>query len=294
MPTNLAFNNLKELRILPRNGCFYAEFVYQKPNVETNLDRSKALGIDHGLDNWLSCVSNIGKTFIIDGKKVKSQNQWYNKQIGKLKTGKPQGFWSDELATITEKRNRQMRDNINKCTRFLINWCLKNDVGTIIFGWNKGQKNGINIGAKNNQKFVQIPTAKLKDRIAQLCTEYGIEFIETEESYTSKSSFLDNDELPKFSGEKPAREYKFSGKRIKRGLYKTQNGFLINADLNGAANIIRKANQNVSTQTSFNLSEVCREVLSLPHLYDIFDDLKKSYRKQASKSAVLTRFLTSA
>ncbi len=293
MPTNLTFNSLKELRILPRNGCFYAEFVYQKPDVETNLDKSKVLGIDHGLDNWLSWVSNIGKSFIIDGKKVKSNNQWYDKQIGKLKTNKPQGFWSEELANITEKRNRQMRDSINKTARFLINWCLKNKVGTIIFGWNKGQKNGINIGAKNNQKIVQIPTAKLKDRIAQLCAEYGIEFVETEESYTSKSSFLDNDELPKY-GEKPVQEYKFSGKRIKRGLYKTQNGFLINADLNGAANIIRKANQNVSIQTSFDLSEVCREVLSLPHLYDIFNNLKKSYKKQASKNVVLTRFLKSA
>jgi putative transposase len=200
------------------------------------------------------------------------------------------GFWSEELANITEKRNQQMRDNINKCARFLINWCLKNDVGTIVFGWNKGQKNGINIGAKNNQKFVQIPTAKLKDRIAQLCAEYGIEFIETEESYTSKSSFLDNDELPKFSGEKPAQE--FSGKRVKRGLYKTQNGFLINADLNGAANIIRKTNQKVSTQ--FNLTEVCREGLSLPHRYDILKDLSKSYRKAASKNVVLTRYFASA
>lgn len=289
MPTNLTFNSIKELRILPRNGCFYTEFVYQKPNMQTNLNKSNVLGIDHGLNNWLSCVSNIGKSFIIDGKKVKSQNQWYNKQVAKLKTNKPQGFWNEDLANITEKRNRQMRDNVNKCARFLINWCLTNDVGTIVFGWNKGQKNGINIGSKNNQKFVQIPTAKLKDRIAQLCAEYGIEFVETEESYTSKSSFLDNDELPKY-GEKPVQE--FSGKRLKRGLYKTQNGFLINSDLNGAVNIIRKVNQNVSTQ--FDLTEVCREVLSLPHRYDIFKNLRKSYRTAAQNSVVLTRYFASA
>jgi IS605 OrfB family transposase len=282
MPANLTFNSIKELRILPRNNCFYTEFVYQKLDIETNLNKSNVLGIDHGLDNWLSCVSNIGKSFIIDGKKVKSQNQWYNKQVSKLKNNKPQGFWSKKLANIAEKRNRQMRDNVNKCARFLINWCLTNDVGTIVFGWNKGQKNGINIGSKNNQKFVQIPTTKLKDRIAQLCAEYGIEFIETEESYTSKSSFLDNDELPKY-GEKPVQE--FSGKRVKRGLYKTKEGFLINADLNGASNIIRKANQNVSTQ--FELTEVLREVLSLPHRYDILKDLSMSYRKAASKNVTL-------
>jgi transposase len=110
-------------------------------------------------------------------------------------------------------------------------------------------------------------------------------------SYTSKSSFLDNDKLPKY-GEKPGQEYKFSGKRIKRGGYRTAQGFLINADLNGAANIIKKANQNVSTQ--FDLTEVCRAVLSLPNRYDIFNNLNSSYRKQALKSAVLTRFLTSA
>ncbi len=128
MPTNLIFNSIKELRIVPRNGCFYAEFVYQKPDFKTNLNKSNVLGIDHGLDNWLSCVSNIGKSFIIDGKKVKSQNQWYNKQVANLKKDKPHGFWNEELAFVTEKRNRQMRDNINKTASFLISWCCKNNV----------------------------------------------------------------------------------------------------------------------------------------------------------------------
>jgi len=106
-----------------------------------------------------------------------------------------------------------------------------------VFGWNKGNKDSINIGTKNNQKFVQIPTAKLKDRIAQLCEQYGIRFEETEESYTSQGSFIDNDVLPTY-GEK-SQEWKASGKRVKRGLYRTANNWYINADCNGAANIIR-------------------------------------------------------
>ena len=171
--------------------------------------------------NWLNCVSNVGTSFIIDGKHLKSKNQSYNKQIATIKEGKPQGFWSKKLACITEKRNRQMCDAVNKAARLVINHCWENGIGRIVFGWNKRQKDSIDIGAKNNQKFVQIPTAKLKDRINQLCQLYGIEFIETEELYTSQASFLDGDFLPTH-GEKP-KSWKASGKRIKRGLYQIQS-----------------------------------------------------------------------
>jgi IS605 OrfB family transposase len=237
-PTNLDFKKIREIRILPRNGCFYVEWVYKLEPQQIELDTQKVLGIDHGIDNWLTCVSNRGTSFIIDGKRLKSVNQFYNKQIATIKENKPQGFWSKRLSRITEKRNRQMRDAVNKAARLVINHCLENGIGRIVFGWNKGQKNGINIGKKNNQKFVQIPTAKLKERIKQLCEQYGIEFIETEESYTSQASFLDDDFLPTF-GAKP-ESWKPSGKRVKRGLYRTRNGFLVNADANGSGNILRK------------------------------------------------------
>ncbi|MGK7926307.1 MAG: RNA-guided endonuclease InsQ/TnpB family protein [Spirulina sp.] len=238
MPSNLGWNNIKEIRILPRHGCFYAEYVYQRKPHATQTDSQKVLGIDHGLDNWLTCVTNVGTSFIIDGKRLKSVNQWYNKQIATIKEGRPQGFWSNRLSRITEKRNRQMRDSVNKAARIVINYCLENGIGVIVFGWNKGQKDGINIGSKNNQKFVQIQTAKLKERIQELCEFYGIHFLESEESYTSQASFLDDDILPVY-GEKP-EYWKPSGKRIKRGLYRSGNGSLINADCNGAANILRK------------------------------------------------------
>lgn len=263
MPSNLKFEDLREVRILPRNGCFYAEFVYRQQIFTPFLDKQRVLGIDSGVNNWLTCVSNIGKSFIIDGRKVKSQNQWYNKQIGKLKTGKPQGFWNEELASITERRNRQMRDTINKAARYVINWCIYNQIGIIIFGWNQRNKDEINLGKKNNQEIVQIPTAKLKQRIEQLCQQYGIEFIETEESYTSQSSFLDGDELPKI-GAKPDG-WKPSGKRIKRGIYRTAKGLLINSDCLGAVNIIRK----VSTQLGISLAKVTRAVLILPRRINV-------------------------
>jgi len=283
MPSNLKFEAIRELRIVPRNRCFYAEFIYRIPTVQTKVDVSKVIGIDPGLNNWLTCVSNVGKSFIIDGCKVKSFNQWYNKQIAKLREGKPQGYWDEQLASITEKRNRQIRDATNKAARFVINWCLKYQIGTVVFGWNKGNKDGINIGSKNNQEFVQIPTARLKNRIQHLCQQYGLRFVETEESYTSIASFLDEDFLPTF-GEK-LESWKPSGKRgrrikgrlnnLGRGGYISRDGWKINSDCNGAANILRK----VATQLGISLAEVGRAVLTLPKRYDVFSNLKKSYRE---------------
>lgn len=258
MPSNLNFADIKEFRIVPRNKCFYIEYVYKQHEITINLDQSKVLGIDHGVNNWLTCVSNVATSFIIDGKHLKSMNQWFNKQISTNKEGKLQGFWNEKLAYITEKRNRQVRDAVNKAARLVIKHCLDNKIGTIIFGWNKGQKDGADMGKKNNQKFVQIPTARLKYRIAQLCEYYGIQFVETEESYTSKASFLDNDVLPKY-GEKPER-WQSSGMRVKRGLFRTASNFFLNADANGAANILRK----VAIKLGLDLSGISRASLIAP------------------------------
>ncbi|WP_168166530.1 RNA-guided endonuclease InsQ/TnpB family protein [Moorena producens] len=286
MPSNIDYKSIKEYRFVPRNGCFYLEFVYERPNPEPVTPTSNVIGIDPGLNNWLTCVSNLGKSFIIDGKKVKSQNQWYNKRVAAIKKGKSQDYWDERLAFLTEKRNRQMRDNVNKVARFTVNWCLRNQISTVVFGWNKRNKDSINIGKKNNQQFVQIPTAKLKNRIEQLCVEHGIKFVETEESYTSKASFLDQDFLPVLGG-KP-EGWKESGKRVKRGQYLSAKGKLINADCNGASNILRK----VATQLGFPLAEVGRAALNLPQRYRS-DSLSRSYR-EASWSSVSTRVTTSA
>lgn len=258
MPSNLNWDAIKEIRILPRNRCFYAEFVYLIQPSQIELDKNKVLGIDHGINNWLTCVSNMGTSFIVDGRHLKSLNQWYNKRVAKLKENKPNGFWSKQLASVTEKRNCQMRDAVNKASRLVVNHCLKYGIGRIVFGWNQGQKDSVDLGRKTNQTFVQIPTAKLKNRIAQLCEQYGIELIEQEESYTSVASFLDSDSLPTY-GEKP-EGWKALGKRVKRGLYRTGQNLYINADCNGAANIIRK----VSITLGIDLCGVSRGALTTP------------------------------
>jgi IS605 OrfB family transposase len=180
-----------------------------------------------------------------------------------------------------------MRDGINKTARFIVNWCLRHSVGCVVFGWNQRNKDSIEMGKKNNQEFVQVPTAKLKDRIQQLCQQYGIEFRETEESYTSKSSFLDNDILPTYDEKLKEQEYKFSGKRgqrkkgklhnLGRGGYQTKMGIRINSDANGAANILKK----VATQLGISLAEVGKAVLILPQRYDVFRELSKLYRKRS-------------
>lgn len=258
MPTNIEFKLIREFRILPKNGQLYLELVYKLTEQKPEVSRVNALGIDPGLNNWLTCVSNVGTSFIIGGKRVKSWNQWYNKQIATIKEEKPQGFWSRRLATITEKRNRRMRDAINKTARYILNHCLEHKIGLVVFGWNQGNKDRINLGKQNNQKFVQIPTARLKERLKELLEQYNIRFEETEESYTSQASFLDNDLLPKY-GEKPS-QWQASGKRVKRGLYRTAALWLINADCNGAANILRKVMANLN----LDLSRVSKGILAMP------------------------------
>jgi len=269
MPSNLSSVDIKELRILPRNRCFYAEFVYKVQEKRMDVDSSRVLGIDPGLNNWLTCISNTGLSFIVDGKHVKSLNRWYNKQISTIKEGKPQGFWSNKLADITEKRNRQVRDGINKAARLVIDRCLEYRIGTIVFGWNQGNKQEINLGKQNNQKIVQVPTARLKERISQLCEQYGIKFVETEEANTSAASFLDGDSLPKH-GEKPDA-WRSSGKRVKRGLFRTANNWYVNADAQAAANIINK----VAVTLGLDLSGIGRGSLTTPQRIKLWSAKKK-------------------
>ncbi len=156
-----------------------------------------------------------------------------------------------------------------KAARIVLNHCLEHGIGTVVFGWNKDQRQQCNMGAKTNQMFVQIPTARLKERIAQLCEQYGIQFVETEESYTSQASFLDNDFLPTF-GEKPD-SWKSSGKKTKRGLFRTALNWYINADCNGAANILRK----VSTTLGLDLSGVSRGALTRPQRIRLWSAKRK-------------------
>ncbi|NEO36665.1 MAG: IS200/IS605 family element transposase accessory protein TnpB [Moorea sp. SIOASIH] len=270
---------VKEVTIRPYYGQLWIDWVIEdgKEQVKENptLDYSQAMGIDHGGDNWLTCVSTLGKSFIIDGRKLKSMNQGYCRLVAKYKQGKPHFYWDSNLERVQRRRNNQMRDAINKTARFIINRCLADGIGNIVIGWNEGQKQRSNMGRSGNQKFVAIPTKRLIERLKQLCLEYGVKLTITEEAYTSKASFLDGDSLPKI-GEKP-KSWIPSGFRVRRGLYKTSKGNLINADCNGAANIIRK----VTTQLGINLAKVGRGILTVPHRYDIFNSMNKSYRRRS-------------
>ena len=264
---------LSEVRIVPSNGHLWAEFVYKVESVKADgLDYSQAIGIDPGVTNWLSVLSTKGKSFIVCGKKIKSINQRYNKAVANYKKGKSDFYWDDCLAQLTHKRNCRVRDFINKAARFVINYCLNHGIGNIVFGWGQGVKTESNLGKKNNQNFIQLPTARLKNRIKELAESVGMIFTETEEAYSSKSSFLDNDLVPKY-GEKP-KGYKFSGRRVKRGLYRSSKGYLVNADLNGAGSILRK----VATQLNICLAEVGKAALTLPKRYHLHL-MRRSYRK---------------
>ncbi len=257
MPSNLDFSNVKELTILPKNGAFYLEMSYEVEKQQHNLDISQALSIDLGTaDNLAACVDTLGNSFLIDSRAMKAMNQLWNKKVATRKEGKPEGYWDNWLDCVTRKRNHQTRDGVNKAAKLIVNHCLKFGIGTLIVGWNEGFKFNSNLGKVNNQKFVQMPLGKLKNRLKELCDLHGIRFVETEEAYTSKASFLDGDSLPKY-GEKPSG-WKASGKRIKRGLYQSANGRVVNADLNGAANILRK----VASKLGVNLDQLGRRCLT--------------------------------
>ena len=270
---------VKEVTIRPCLAEFWIDWVIddgREPVVSNpNLDYTQAWGFDHGGTNWLTGVSTRGKSLIIDGRKLKAMNQGYCRLIAKYKQGKSEFYWDSNLDRVQRKRNNQMRDAINKAARFIINQCLNDRVGNLVIGWNEGQKSSSDMGKRNNQNFIPIPTKRLIERLKQLCLEYGIVLTITEEANTSKASFLDGDSLPKH-GEKPVG-WKASGERVKRGLYKTAKGWRVNADCNGAANILRK----VATQLGLCLVEVGRGRLTLPRRVDLFSGLSRSYRKRS-------------
>ena len=245
MPSNIDYSKVKEFTILPKNEAFYLEISYEVERQKHDLDISQALSIDLGTaDNLAACVDTLGNSLLIDARSMKAMNQLWNKKVSTRKENKPEAYWDNWLDRVTRKRNHQMKDGINKAAKLIIDHCLKYSIGTLVIGWNEGFKSNANMDKLNNQKFVQMPLGKLKNRLKQLCNLHGIRFQETEESYTSKASFLDGDSLPVY-GQKP-EGWKASGKRVKRGLYQSANGSIVNADLNGAANILRKVASNLS------------------------------------------------
>lgn len=246
IPTYIRDKKIHQIHIIPKHGGHYFEVVYMFDDVEpekAELDTSKALGIDLGINNFATCVTNEGKSFIIDGRKLKSYNEWYNKQLARLSSIKDHQKiknCTNLQYKITRKRNNRVQNYMYCASKKIIDYCLNNKIGNIVVGYNDGFQKDPNLGKVNNQNFVMIPFGKFKNRLEYLCNQYGIKFIQQEESYTSKASFFDNDEMPKWNPLNP-EEGNFSGKRIKRGIYQTSSGYTFNADVNGALNILRKS-----------------------------------------------------
>ena len=244
-PKILENKKIKEIQIVPKfNARFFEiQYIYEVQEENIKLNTNNALAIDLGVNNLCTCVTSMGKSFIIDGKKLKSVNQFFNKQNAKLQSIKDKQSikrQTKQQFLISRKRKNRVNDYINKTCRYIINYCLANDIGTLVIGYNQSFQNKTNLGKKNNQIFTQLPFGKIREKLEYLCRRYNINYVLQEESYTSKASFFDNDELPIYNADNP-QTYEFSGKRIKRGLYQTKNNYLFNADCNGALNILRKS-----------------------------------------------------
>ena len=247
IPPILTDKKIKEIRIIPKNHArfFEIQYTYVAEPIQRNLNNKNALALDLGINNFVSGVTNEGKSFIIDGKKLKSINQWYNKENARLQSIKDkQNFGkakTNQQKIITRKRNNRVNDYISKTAKTVINYCIKNDIGNLVVGYNVTFQQECALGKVTNQNFVNIPYGVLRSKLEYLCELNNINYIEQEESYTSKASFFDKDEIPVYNSDNP-KSYTFSGKRVKRGLYRSSKGYEYNADINGALNILRKSN----------------------------------------------------
>lgn len=240
---NLIKTNVKgkhlQTRFVPKGDHYILEIVYEKEVSPVNEEISRIIGIDLGLSRFATIQNNIGmKPFAINGGRLKSFNNYYNKQLAKYrsKAKKLNGLdWTKRLQRLTTKRSFILDNFTHKASKYILDFCIGYNIDTVIVGYNKGWKQEINIG-KTTQHFVTVPFESFISKLEYKLNENGIKLIRTEESYTSKASFLDKDEMVK--------GIKFSGKRIERGLYRSGLGSLINADINGASNIIRKVVPN--------------------------------------------------
>jgi len=228
--------NIREVRIIPKGIGYMVEIVYQKEINPKPLNKDSIIAIDLGVRNLITMVNNNGlKPFVIKGGVVKSINQYYNKEKARIqsvydrqeiKTGKA-------MQKLTIKRNRKINDYFHKISQKIIQYCVFHDIGTVVIGYNPDWKQNCHLGKRNSQNFVTIPYHRLVNQLGYKAEEKGITVIKQEESYTSKCSFLDNEPIK--------HHKKYLGRRITRGLFKSTTGTIINADVNGAYNILKKA-----------------------------------------------------
>ena len=232
--------NLQQVRLIPRKGYIKVEVVYRVEVPDTLEDNNRILGIDIGVDNLATVSNNFGEqSVIINGKPIKSVNQYYNKQMAKHKSISKQmndKYWTGKMTKLTIKRNNMIEDKLHKASKSIIDYALSCEANTIVIGNNKGWKTGSKMSKKINQKFVGIPHSRLIQMIQYKAENVGISVILTEESYTSGTSFLDN--------EMPVKANYNKSRRKHRGLFVSNEGKKINADVNGSLQIIKKVLPN--------------------------------------------------
>ena len=277
IPPQLVDKHIKEIRIIPKlNGSYFEfQYTYEANDIKkVNLSSHKYISLDIGINNLVSAITSDGSSFIIDGRYLKSINQWFNKENSRLQSihmkqlhhkANDKVPYTNRQNRLLDKRDKRINDYMSKTARYIINYCINNNIGNIVLGYNPNIQKDSKLSKQVNQSFVSLPIGKLKDKLTYLCELYGINLILQEESYTSKASFLDKDDIPTYSkndnvdDKDSNNNYKFSGSRIKRGLYKTSDGILINADINGSLNILKKALLNTSKADDYKsiLSNLC-------------------------------------
>lgn len=237
-PLKTKINNLSkinEIRVIPKNNHYTIEVVYEKQKKEIITNKNKA-AIDLGINNLITLTTNLNlKPLIINGKPLKSINQYYNKKKGKLQSElktRHNKCNSKRINKLTLKRDNKIKDYLHKTSKHVVDYLKENNISALVVGYNKEWKQEINMGKRNNQNFVNIPYRKSLEMLRYKCELEGITYLEHEESYTSICSSLDNEEI----GYHP----EYLGKRIKRGLFKNSKGILINSDVNGSLNIGKK------------------------------------------------------
>jgi putative transposase len=258
LPKQLLGQTIKQIEIIPKAHSFYAVFVYfdlsnARPQVSPN---NQVMAIDLGLNNLATCVTNgVVQPFIIDGRRLKSINAYYNKRNAKMQVKletQRKCKWSRKLQRLTDWRQAAVNDYLHRASYQVVNTCVTHQIAKVVVGDITQSLNRINLGKRTNQNFVNLSLGQFIDKLRYKLGLHGIELVVTDESYTSKASFVDGDKLPKKYNQKRKKPLTYSGKRVKRGLYKAADGTLVNADVNGAYNILRKTDNTFSFASLIN------------------------------------------
>lgn len=230
-------DRLYAIRFVPQNDYYVLEIVYEKEIKNKEIYNTNCASIDLGVNNFITMTNNVGlQPIIVNGKGIKSVNQYYNKQRAKLIGSlihRNNQHWSHKLSTLNRKRYNRIKNFIHHTSKYIINYCITNNIDNLVVGLNKTWKQECRLGDKTTQTFTFIPYDILIKQLEYKCNECGIQFVTKEESYTSGTSFLDNEE--------PIKENYNKSRRVKRGLFKSNSGVLINSDVNGSLQIMKKA-----------------------------------------------------